>query len=165
MRASTIYSIVSVQCPDTIPTAIDRIRCNLLSCLSPACRGDSASHLLRILTLLVPGAALLTTPTYQGGGPVNQWSPPAVPGRQRNRPQLTLAHPSRYIHPLQPKAEWTKCPRPFPPSPVYSLMHWLQLGTQSRLTQNLLTQVGTLIPLVCPWRLHSFCDKLILDSR
>lgn len=147
----------SVQCGNAPwgyhPAAIDRIRCNLLACLSPACRGDPASHLLRTLALLMPGAALLTTPTYQGGGPVNPWSPPAVPGRQRKRHQLiTLAHPSRYIHPLQPKTEWTKCSRPFPQSPVYSLMH----GTQSRLTQNLLTLVGSLIPLVCPWRLHYF---------
>src|SRR5258708_34014723 len=96
----------------------------LLACYPPVHLGHRASQLLRILTLVMPEAALQTTPTYPSGSgePENRGPPSAaVPGGKRDRQTLiTLANPSRRLYPLQPKARLTHAPPPILPSPVYT---------------------------------------------
>ena len=54
-----------------MPLTIICILCNFLACLSPVCLEDPASQLLLVLTLLMPGAALLASLTFQSGTPAN----------------------------------------------------------------------------------------------
>src|SRR6266478_1994586 len=85
----------------------------LLACLPSVCRGHLAGQILRKLTILRPGVALLTTSTYPCRS-ANRKPPSApIPGGQRGcQPLVILALFSGHLYPLQPQAVSTHFPLP-----------------------------------------------------